>query len=71
MKLIACDCRAAHYQRVKRSAWMKVLPARRLFHCHACDQMLLLDPAYVQTRVRSEKTPESRALQHGDMALRA
>ena len=70
MKLTACDCRAAHYQRVKRSSWMKVVPGRRLFHCHACDQMMLLDPDQVEMRVRKEKKYEARALR-GDMALRA
>jgi hypothetical protein len=70
MKFTACDCRAAHYQRVKRSPWMKVVPGRRLFHCHACDRMLLLDPSDVQLRVRKEETVASRAVR-GDMALRA
>ena len=71
MKLTACDCRAAHYQRVKRSPWMKVVPGRRLFHCHACDQLLFLDPSDVRTRERQERKYESRAAQRGDMALRA
>lgn len=71
MKFDACDCRAAHYQRVKRSAWMKVIPGRRLFHCHACDQFMLLDPQAVQRRLRSEKVREGRTVQRGEMALRA
>lgn len=70
MKLNACDCRAAHYQRVKRSAWMKVVPGRRLFHCHACDQLMLLDPDDVEMRVRIERKREVR-IQRGNVALRA
>jgi hypothetical protein len=69
MKLTSCDCRAAHYQRVKRSSWMKVVPGRRLFHCKACDQMMLLDPDQVDSRVRKEN--KGRAVSRRDMALRA
>lgn len=71
MKFDACECRAAHYQRIKRSGWMKVIPGRRLFHCHACDQVMLLDPQDVQQRVRREKVRDGRAMQRDEMALRA
>ena len=71
MKLTACDCRAAHYQRVKRSPWMKVVPHRGLFHCHACDQLLLLNPSDVRLRVRKEGKTAARAVQQGELALGA
>jgi hypothetical protein len=70
MKITSCDCRAAHYQRVKRSPWMKIVLGRRLYHCHACDRLMLLDPADVQQRVRKERNRETRVLQSGDVAFR-
>jgi hypothetical protein len=68
MKITPCDCRAVHYQRVKRSPWMKVLLGRRLYHCHACDEFMLLAPALVQLRVRKETKRDPRPLQSREIA---
>ena len=46
MKITACDCRAEHYRRVRRSGWMRALfPSRRLYHCLGCDETLFIHPA--------------------------
>ena len=44
MRWTACDCRAAYYARVKRSAWMRLAFGRKLYRCHACEAEMLLDP---------------------------
>jgi hypothetical protein len=69
MKIASCDCRAAHYQRVKRSPWMKVVVGRRLYHCHACDQFMLLHPSDVQLRVRKEQRHDASMLQSREVAF--
>lgn len=50
MRLSPCGCRAEHYQRAQRAWWMKVLPARRLYHCFACDSVLLVAPRDVERK---------------------
>lgn len=42
MLLIACGCRAEHMQRSHRNWWMRLLPTRRLYHCYACNNYLLI-----------------------------
>ncbi|HVE53620.1 MAG TPA: hypothetical protein VNB23_09585 [Ramlibacter sp.] len=54
MKLSACDCRAAYYARAKRSAWMRVAFGRKLYRCHACQALMLLDPHDVSLRRDAE-----------------
>ena len=44
MRLFDCDCRPVYRKRVRRSPWMKVLSARRLYHCLGCDAILLVRP---------------------------
>ena len=47
MRLSACGCRPEHYHRAQRAWWMKILGTRRLYHCYACDAVLLVPPAQV------------------------
>lgn len=54
MRLSACDCRAAHYARLRRSSWMHMVLGRKLYHCHACEAVMLLDPRDVQARRAAE-----------------
>jgi hypothetical protein len=42
MRFSACECRAEHYTRVRRSAWMKLLGGRRLYRCLACNHALFI-----------------------------
>lgn len=56
MKLTACDCRAAYYARVKRSAWMRLAFGRKLYRCHACQAEMLLDPAAVSARLDADSS---------------
>lgn len=42
MKFTACECRAEHYRRVRRSAWMRIFSARRLYRCLGCDETLFI-----------------------------
>ena len=56
MKLTACDCRAGHYARVKRSVWMRLAVGRRLYRCHACEALMLLDPATVAARIDADSS---------------
>ncbi len=44
MRLSTCGCRAEHYRRAPRAWWMKLLGSRRLYHCYACDAVLLVPP---------------------------
>jgi hypothetical protein len=44
MLLTACGCRAEHYQRSHRNWWMRMVPTRRLYHCYACSNYLLIPP---------------------------
>lgn len=46
MRFTACDCRAEHYRRVRRSGWMRLVSSRRLYHCLACEAMLFIPPAH-------------------------
>ena len=54
MKLTPCDCRAAYYARVKRSPWMHLAFGRKLYRCHACEALMLLDPSDVTVRRNTE-----------------
>ena len=56
MKLTACDCRAAYYARIKRSAWMRLAVGRKLYRCHACQALMLLDPSTVAARLDADST---------------
>ncbi len=58
MKLSACDCRAAYYSRAKRSPWMRLALGRKLYRCHACEALMLLDPADVRERLHAEHGSE-------------
>jgi hypothetical protein len=42
MRFSACECRAEHYTRIRRSAWMKLLGGRRLYRCLACNETLFI-----------------------------
>ena len=42
MRLTACGCSAAYFQREQRKWWMKTLSTRRLYRCLACDATLFL-----------------------------
>jgi hypothetical protein len=55
MRLTACQCRAEHYQRAQRKLWMRLVWSRRLYHCQACDEMLLIPPTEVLFRRAEEK----------------
>lgn len=50
MRLTACGCRAEHYQRGARAWWMKLVWTRRLYHCYACDAVLLIPPHHVKRK---------------------
>lgn len=52
MRLSPCGCRAEHYRRAHRASWMKILPARRLYHCFACDAILFVDPRAIERKQR-------------------
>lgn len=68
MKLTACACRAEHYQRIARTWWMKPIWTRRLYHCYACDAILLLAPGAVQQRLHQQRHQElQRAFAPTDM----
>ena len=56
MRWTACDCRAAYYARVKRSAWMRLAFGRKLYRCHACEAEMLLDPAAVSARLDADSS---------------
>jgi len=47
MRLTACGCSAAYFQREQRKWWMKTLSTRRLYRCLACDATLFLAPERV------------------------
>ena len=47
MRLTACGCGAAYFQREQRKWWMKPLSQRRLYRCLACDATLFLSPELV------------------------
>ena len=47
MRLTACGCSAAYFQREQRKWWMKPLSQRRLYRCLACDASLFLPPDLV------------------------
>ena len=47
MRLTACGCSAAYFQREQRKWWMKPLSQRRLYRCLACDAKLFLSPDLV------------------------
>jgi hypothetical protein len=55
MQWSACDDRAENYQRVQRRWWMRVVFNRRLYHCQACRQFLLIPPTEVLFRRAEEK----------------
>lgn len=42
MRLTPCSCDAAHRARMRRRWWMRVFFTRRLYHCYACGDALLL-----------------------------
>lgn len=42
MHLTACTCNAASYRRIRRAWWMRLVWTRRLYHCYACDRVLLI-----------------------------
>lgn len=42
MRLTTCGCRAEHVKRSHRDWWMRLIPTRRLYHCYACDNNLLI-----------------------------
>lgn len=64
MRLTACECRAEHYGRVRRSLWMRVLfPARRLYHCLGCDKILFIRPVPTERSPFADTAPELRLAQ--------
>lgn len=60
MRLTPCKCRAEHYTREHRQAWMRLVWTRRLYHCYSCDAWLLLRPADVQQRLAREASQVPR-----------
>ena len=60
MHLTDCSCGAAHYRREKRSWWMKPAWTRRLYHCLACDAVMLLPESEVLIRRAEERAQDER-----------
>lgn len=60
MRLTACDCRAEHYRRVRRSAWMRLVSSRRLYHCLACEATLFIPRTDAGGRPFEETVPGAR-----------
>lgn len=58
MKLFACDCRPVYRKRMRRSAWMRVVSSRRLYHCLACDAVLWVAPADPEDLFRDSVAPD-------------
>ncbi|RYF18115.1 MAG: hypothetical protein EOO30_04760 [Comamonadaceae bacterium] len=59
MRLNACECRSEHYSRVRRSMWMRALfPARRLYHCLGCNEILFIKPVPDETAPFGDTAPQ-------------
>ena len=69
MRLTACGCGAQHYRRGQRAWWMKLLRARRLYHCYSCDETMLISPDEVAQRLARHERKARRASRRADMAL--
>ena len=59
MRFTPCTCRAEHYGRIQRSAWMHLFPSRRLYHCLACDTVLFIRPVDAATGSASPTDTEA------------
>lgn len=69
MKLSACACRAEHYRRVRRSMWMRALfPARRLYHCLGCNEVLFIAPVMTERNPFRDTMPELQLVQEQTQA---
>lgn len=64
MRLNACECRAEHYRRVRRSKWMRALfPARRLYHCLGCNEILFIRPVPTERNPFRDTAPQMQLVQ--------
>lgn len=41
LRLFGCGCGRNHLQRIRRSAWMRLLPLLRLYQCLLCGRCVL------------------------------
>jgi hypothetical protein len=55
MRLTACGCSAAYFQREQRKWWMKPISGRRLYRCLACDAVLFIPPDLVNQLLQPEE----------------
>jgi len=70
MRITACDCPAEYYRRDHRAWWMKLSGgARRLYHCYACDALMLIPPQEVTERLRQHRRSRRRAAAAEAVAL--